>query len=71
MPAKIRRPLTSLRWITTGELAARWGVCPRHIALLLSRGRIPGKKVGSVWIIPADVQRPEPGRKGRPRHDAM
>lgn len=71
MPAKIRRPLTSPRWITTEELAARWQMHPRSVALLLSRGRIPGKKIGGMWIIPADVQRPEPRKKGRPRHDAM
>lgn len=69
MPAKIRRPLTSLKWITTEELAARWGLSPRHIALLAARGRIPGKKIGTMWIIPADVERPEPMKKGRRRKD--
>lgn len=72
MPAKIRRPLTSLNWLTTEELAARWGLTPRHIALLAARGRIPGKKIGTMWIIPADVERPAPMKKGRrPRHDTV
>lgn len=71
MPVKIKRPLTSLKWITTEELAARWGVTPKHITYLLDRGRILGKKVGNVWIIPADVERPEPRKRWRRRHDTM
>lgn len=71
MPAKIKRPLTSLKWITTEELAARWSVTAKHITYLLDRGRIPGKKVGNVWIIPADVERPAPRKKGRPRRDTV
>ena len=67
MPAKIKRPLTSLKWITTEELAARWGVTPAQISHMLRRGYIPGKKLGDVWIIPADVERPEPPKRGRPR----
>lgn len=71
MPAKIKRPLTSLKWVTTEELAKRWGVTAKHITYLLDRGRIPGKRLGNVWIIPADVERPEPRKRGRRRHDAM
>ena len=71
MPVKIKRPLTSLKWITTEELAARWGMTPAQISHMLRRGYIPGKKLGDVWIIPADVERPEPRKRGRRRHDTM
>ena len=46
MPAKIKRPLTSLKWITTDELAARWGVTAKHITYLLDRGRARGCAFG-------------------------
>lgn len=69
MPVKIKRPLTSLKWITTDELAARWGITPAQISYMLRHGYIPGKKLGDMWIIPSDVKRPEPRKKGRPRKD--
>ncbi len=69
MPAKIKRPLTSLKWIATDELAARWGVTPAQISYMLRHGHITGKKLGDVWIIPADVERPEPRKRGRRRQD--
>jgi hypothetical protein len=30
------------------------GYTPRHIALLIRQGRIPGKKVGKIWLVDLD-----------------
>lgn len=59
MPAKIKRLLTSPAWVTTEELAKRWNVGVRTIRAMIKVGRIPAKKIGTMWIIPADVQYPD------------
>lgn len=70
MPVKIKRPLTSLKWVTTEELAKRWHLRPDSVRLMIRDGRIPGKKVGKTWIIPADVQYPDRRKRGS-ANDAM
>lgn len=64
MPVKIKRPLTSLNWVTTEELAKRWHVQIVTVRGMIRDGRIPGKKIGQTWIIPADVQYPERRKRG-------
>ena len=70
MPVKIKRPLTSLNWVTTEELAKRWHVQIVTVRGMIRDGRIPGKKIGQTWIIPADVQYPERRKRGE-AHDTM
>lgn len=64
MPANIKRPLTSPAWITTEELAAWWGMNPKSIGNMIRDGRLPGKKIGQTYIIPANVKRPERRKRG-------
>lgn len=64
MPVKIKRPLTSLNWVTTEELAKRWHVQIVTVRGMIRDGRIPGKKIGQTWIIPADVQYPDRRKRG-------
>lgn len=70
MPVKIKRPLTSLNWVTTEELAKRWHVQIVTVRGMIRDGRIPGKKIGKMWIIPADVQYPDRRKRGT-ANDAM
>lgn len=71
MPATIKHPLTSHRWVTTEELAARWHIQIDTVRGMIRDGRVPGKKIGdNMWIIPADVQYPERRKRGE-AHDAM
>lgn len=71
MPAKIKRPLTSPAWVTTEELAAWWGMNPKSIGNMIRDGRLPGKLIGGMYIIPANVKRPERRKKGRRPNDTM
>ena len=71
MPAKIKRTLTSPAWVTTEELAAWWGMNPKSIGNMIRDGRLPGKLIGGMYIIPANVKRPEPRKKGRPKRDTV
>jgi len=64
MPVKIKRPLTSLNWLTTEELAKRWHLRPDSVRLMIRDGRVPAKKIGNKYIIPADVQYPDRRKRG-------
>jgi len=48
---------------TCRQMAAEWGISTRAVNELCKRGRIPGAvKVGTVWQIPDQVERPKDGR---------
>ena len=48
-----------MEYISANETAKMWGVTPRQVQRLVALGRIPdAKKCGSLWIIPADAQKP-------------
>jgi hypothetical protein len=53
-------------FISTTDLAAKWKISARRIALLCEQGRVEGsQKVGGSWIIPLCATKPKDGRKGR------
>jgi len=53
-----------LEYLSIAETAIKWGITRRRIQVLCNQGRIIGaKKVGSMWIIPEDAQKPEDARK--------
>lgn len=68
---KLHRLVSSPAWITTDELANWWGMNPKTIGNMIRDGRIPGKKLGHIYIIPANVRKPEKRKGGRPRHDTV
>lgn len=48
-----------MKYISTAQAAARWGISRRRVALLCEQGRIDGvQKAGSTWIIPDTAQKP-------------
>ena len=52
-----------MEWMTSKDAAARWNVTTRQVQLLCDQGRIEGtKKLGNMWIIPQDAQKPIDGR---------
>jgi len=52
-------------YITASEAAKKWGVSGRAITYHLKAGRIPGAaKMGNVWLIPANTERPADNRRG-------
>ena len=53
-----------MEYFTTTEMAEKWKVSARRIALLCSRGRVDGAiKKGKTWLIPKDAKKPEDPRK--------
>ena len=50
-------------YMTLREAGEKWGISPRQINYYCSEGRIPGaEKMGTVWLIPKDAQKPVDGR---------
>lgn len=55
-----------IEYITTHEVAEKWGITARRVQLLCSQGRIVGAvKKASVWLIPQEAEKPLDGRAGR------
>lgn len=50
------------------EFREKWGVTPRWINYYCSSGRIPGAvKMGTVWLIPKNAEKPIDGRTKKAR----
>ena len=49
--------------MTLKETSEKWGISSRRINTLCVEGRIPGaQKLGNMWIIPADAEKPKDER---------
>ena len=48
-----------MNFLSTSQAAKKWGITPRRIQALCANNRIPGViRVGTVWAIPEDAQKP-------------
>lgn len=46
-------------YMTLKEAAQKWGIGDRRINALCIEGRIPGAtKLGNMWAIPSDAEKP-------------
>ncbi len=53
-----------MEYMTASQAAKKWNISQRRVQILCSEGRIPGVfKLGEVWAIPADMQKPEDKRR--------
>ena len=49
-----------MNYLSTTEMAEKWGIGRRRIQVLCSNDRIPGAAlVGNTWIIPEDAEKPK------------
>ena len=47
-------------YLSTAEIAEKWGITPRRVKILCAQNRIDGvMRVGKVWAIPADAKKPK------------
>ena len=51
--------------LSTKEAAEKLGVSRQRVWTWIKEGRIPAERVGNVWAIPEDVEKPEPIKPGR------
>ena len=58
-----------MEYNTTAELAKKWGISQRRVAIYCKEGRIDGAVLkGRTWLIPGDVKKPDdPRRKNKRR----
>ena len=53
-------------YVSARDVADKWGISQRRVAVLCSEHRIAGAKmVGNMWIIPEDAKKPEDARTTR------
>ena len=53
-----------MEYMTASQAAKKWNISQRRVQILCAEGRIPGVfKLGEVWAIPADTQKPEDKRR--------
>ena len=48
-----------MKYLTTAEIAQKWGVSQRRASLLCSEGRVEGAVLaGKIWLIPENARKP-------------
>lgn len=52
-----------MKYMSCPEAAEKWGISERRVQILCKEDRIPGvSKIGYMWLIPKDAERPIDGR---------
>ena len=52
-----------MKYVSTTELSKKWNISSRRIGTLCAEGRIPDvQRVGRVWMIPCDAEKPSDAR---------
>jgi len=52
-----------MNYMSAQEAADKWGITKRRVQILCSENRIEGaEKMGNMWIIPKDANKPEDRR---------
>ena len=52
-----------MKYLSITQTAERWGISTRRIQILCGEGRVPGAiRIGSVWGIPEDAEKPADAR---------
>lgn len=53
-----------MNYISVAQIAEKWNMTPRRVQVLCAQGRIDGvQRVGNVWTIPENAEKPTDGRK--------
>ena len=52
-----------MKYLSVTQTAQKWGISTRRIQILCNEDRIPGAvRIGSVWAIPGDAEKPQDAR---------
>ena len=61
-----RKDLGVMEYMSCPEAAKKWGISERRVQVLCRENRIPGvSKLGYMWLIPKDAEKPIDGRTKR------
>ena len=62
-----------MKYLSTFEVAEKWGISHRRVGILCNENRIPGaQRAGGRWIIPENAEKPADARvkSGKQKIDA-
>ena len=52
-----------MEYMSINQASQEWGISPRRIQVLCAQERIDGAcRIGNMWAIPKDAQKPEDAR---------
>ena len=55
-----------MQYMSAPQAAEKWGISERRVQILCSENRIPGvSKLGYMWLIPKNAEKPIDGRTKR------
>ena len=55
-----------MEYMSAPQAAKKWGISERRVQILCSENRIPGvSKLGYMWLIPKNAEKPIDGRTKR------
>ena len=55
-----------MEYMSAQQAAEKWGISERRVQILCSENRIPGvSKLGYMWLIPKNAEKPIDGRTKR------
>ncbi|MCC2221304.1 MULTISPECIES: helix-turn-helix domain-containing protein [Lachnospiraceae] len=55
-----------MEYMSAPQAAEKWGISERRVQILCKENRIPGaSKLGYMWLIPKDAEKPVDGRLKR------
>ena len=55
---------SNMNYLSVKQAAEKWGMTPRRVQVLCNQARIEGaKRVGNVWTIPENAEKPDDARK--------
>lgn len=59
-----------MEFITASQAAEKWNISRRRVQILCAEGRIPGAfKLGDVWAIPVNSEKPNDNRTREARQN--
>ena len=59
-----------MEYMSCAEAAGKWGISERRVQILCSQNRIPGvSKLGYMWLIPKDAEKPTDRRRKEFQHE--
>ena len=59
-----------MRYLSVAEIAKKWNVSQRRVAVFCKEGRVKGAVlIGRMWMIPKDAEKPVDARRKEFKHE--
>ena len=60
----------AMEYMSAPQAAEKWGISERRVQILCKENRISGvSKIGYMWLIPKDAEKPVDARRKEFRHE--